>query len=172
MADGTIGWSDFAGTDYSGSTLTLVGKIAAAQATKKGALYKFDCRMQAAATVKVKVFRDDGTNYLFIGQESFSLSIGLNSNIKFTSPIRLEAGDMIGFYGGGVRVEVLTGGCDYKIADVEADSLKSGWSAYNYKLALKGYIRQYTGAFTMFLFEAWDRHKELWTPKLLIPEGI
>ena len=84
----------------------------------------------ADGTAKIKVFRDDGTNFIYIGQ---SPAVNVTKGIVNTIPcwIPVEVGDYIGIYTTSCRVSTSTTGgaiCYYKVGDITSDSLKSSWS--------------------------------------------
>ncbi len=176
MADGTIGSAAVVGIDKigAGAVNSYITITAGTGATMDGLLYKFDAYVEGNDTLKVKVFRDDGTNYNYIGGETFALSTGLNSNVAFTTPIEVLTGDYIGFNtSAGVRIVSSALGIVYKAGNITTNSAKATWSALNFKASILGYIRQPSGSgFFLFLSEAYKRHKDLWTPKLVLPKDL
>lgn len=177
MADGTIGSAAVIGVDKigAGAANSYITIASGTGATIKGTLYKFDVYLEGNDTLKVKVFRDDSTNYLYIGGETFTLSAGLNSNVPFVTPISVQVGDYIGFNTvAGVKIVSSTSGLVYKAGNITGDSAKAGWSALNFKGSILGYISppSTSSGFFLFLSEAFKRNKELWTPKLILPKDL
>ena len=180
MADGFVGSAviDRAGTGVTGYTYIDLNVAA----TCSGKLYKVDYWARAvagAATFTVKVFRDDGTNYKYIGGEVFTGGIVGFKTFTFVNPISILKGDYIAVYtppSGGANyavVEVTTdagSGARYN-ADVTSDIAKASWSAGTYTLSLYGYIRPPSRGFSggqpwIFLKDMWEKHDRLWIPKL------
>ena len=88
----------------------------------------------ATVSAKVKIFRDDGTNYNFIAEEVITLSPGANDyNLTGLSVI---AGDLIGIYtalsvaspNSTLCLNYLSSGA-YQSGDITSNSLKTSWSA-------------------------------------------
>lgn len=79
-------------------------------------------------TLKIKIFRDDGSNYLFRGESSVTVAAGLNT-VSVWIPV--EKGDLIGFYSSAATPAAdSSGGSDaYKSGDITSDSLKTTWTA-------------------------------------------
>lgn len=97
---------------------------------------------------RVKVFRDDGTYYRYIGQggDLDSLVAGLNT---IPLSILIQAGDFISFYcsfngdyPAGDRIDLsLTGGsCATRGSDITTDVLKTSWATEAYTLSLQGSV--------------------------------
>jgi hypothetical protein len=86
--------------------------------------------------IRFKVFRDDGTNYVFIGESnlrSFTLSANTSSGqITFTS-IPVLSGDYIAFYTtGSTRTTKTSGGSPdlvYRNGDESSTQTKASWAA-------------------------------------------
>lgn len=104
-----------------------------------------------ACQVKIKIFRDDGTNYDYIGElGSFSCADGINTFSGLS--LVVQSGDKIGLYytttdghpDGGSE-----SGCDIyqRSGDITSDSAKSLWSLYasnrTFKVTVSGTV--YTG---------------------------
>ena len=89
-----------------------------------------------AGTAKLKVFRDDGTNYIFVGESSTeTVALGLNANLVCN--IAVQAGDILAVYltGTGIRTKYksttsLPWGLISKSGDIIADSLKTTWNTF------------------------------------------
>ena len=133
---GTIGGTTSNVTTTTGNKTVLL-KYAGSPATVSGLLYRISVYMDSAATIKVKVFRDDGTNYNFIGEDSFAASAGLNSNIDIND-ITVQAGDLIALFVPNGTNFTINGGstnaCLYKNGDITTDSLKTSWSDLGYSI--------------------------------------
>lgn len=149
MADGTIGSAAVAGATYYRDATTHLTIVAGSGATISGELYKLDIYLEkSGGTQKIKIFRDDGTNYLYVGGVSLTgLSAGLNSNVVVSPAIKVKIGDYIGFYDnssvgvGGVRVSNSASSIMNKAGDITTDSVKTDWAAANYKASILGYIK-------------------------------
>ena len=80
---------------------------------------------------KIKIFRDDGTNYNFIGEVSFTGSDGLNEIIMNLS---IQSGDLIGYYCPNNSITIdydgNTGSSVLKSGDITSNSAKSTWSSF------------------------------------------
>lgn len=99
-------------------------------ASSNGVLSKAFGKCSGTGSInKIKIFRDDGTNYLFIGEVAFSPVAGTNT---IYMDISILSGDLIGYYipstSNGIMHE--TGGSRvYRYGvDVTTNSLKSAWS--------------------------------------------
>ena len=91
---------------------------------------------------KFKVFRDDGTNYVFLGEITFTSITGLNT-VPFWLPI--EKGDLIATYTptGAKSTPDLTSqatGSVYQTADVTTTQAKTSWASLDYRFAQRGTI--------------------------------
>lgn len=89
----------------------------------------FNC-YTALSTNIIKIFRDDGTNYNFIGEKSFSTGPG--NNIGYMD-ISVLTGDYIGFYcagGGNIRIDSTVGSIKTKSGNISSNTLKSDWGSY------------------------------------------
>ena len=79
--------------------------------------------------IKIKIFRDDGTNYNFIGEVSFNSSAGIN---EVPMNISVQIDDLIGYYNpGGVHgiYRDSSGGSSVKQSgDITTNTLKSAWT--------------------------------------------
>lgn len=85
----------------------------------------------SGGSIKVKVFRDDGTNYVFVG-ESAAVSVGATGLLTIPCWIPgVEVGDLIGCYMSTCKIDQDgTGtGKAWKSGDVTTTTLKSGWSS-------------------------------------------
>lgn len=91
---------------------------------------------------KVKVFRDNGTDYVFIGEGPIqSINSGLNSDMPCWIPV--EAGDMIGVYlpaDKSIECEAIAGAEIYRAGDITATTAKNTWGGLDYAMALQGKI--------------------------------
>jgi len=91
---------------------------------------------------KIKVFRDDGTNYVFIGESpAYSLS-ALQINADLRCWIAAEKNDLLGFYVDAARYVRATssGSSVHKAGDIITTSLKSGWGSLTRKPSTQGKI--------------------------------
>ena len=141
MAYGKIGNSpiDRPATDNSGWTyldLNVVAQI-------RGILKSIEVYVAIAVSgLKVKIFRDDGTNYVFIGETAaIALAVGLQT-IPVWIPV--EKGDLIGwFHSAGALDWTDTGGiAKYYTAsgDVTITTLKTAWSNTTVITSVEGKI--------------------------------
>jgi len=128
-----------------GDTTTILGpSISAYQAPGRGIMKSWSMYSASAGpyNVKVKVFRDDGTNYVFIGEGPVqSVSGGLNADLPCW--IQVEKGDLIAIYiSGTYNIEMTseTGGRATYSGDVTSTLPKSSWTLSDYSLALQGKI--------------------------------
>ena len=136
---GTIGYQDTNVTTSTGNK-TLIALNVGGAASITGYLDLINIRCNGAETYRIKIFRDDGTNYLYIGQYSFSASAGLNTNVQVSPVIQVKAGDLIAFWCAGTRTygaDVADGNM-WKAGDITTDSLKSSWTAAADALPLWG----------------------------------
>lgn len=79
-------------------------------------------------TLKLKIFRDDGTNFVFVGESSSeTISQGLNT---FSANISVVAGDLIALYHSGFNIDSNFGSTEvwHKSGDITSNSVKSGWT--------------------------------------------
>ncbi len=78
---------------------------------------------------KIKVFRDDGTNYVFIAESSLeTLSGGLNT---FSTNLPIQINDLIAIYVTGshtIAAANYTNGSTFKSGDITSSTLKSSWT--------------------------------------------
>ena len=85
----------------------------------------------SSSNARLKVFRDDGTNWIFVGESSLqAVTVGLNSGL--TANINVQYGDYIAFYietGSGVERGGTLYSVPVKVGDISTDSLKSSWDA-------------------------------------------
>jgi hypothetical protein len=89
-----------------------------------------------AGTAKLKVFRDDGTNYIFVGESTTkTVALGLNANLVCN--ITVQTGDILAIYltGSGIRTKYkstssLPWGLISKSGDITTDSLKTTWNTF------------------------------------------
>jgi len=137
MAYGILGNSPInrASTNYTYSFIELL-----VPSSHRGILKEAEVYIAIAGTIKIKIFRDDGTNYLFIGEKSVSVGTGLNT---ISCWIPVEKGDLIGFYlSGGGQIDAATSGgnAPYHAGDVTTNTLKSTWAAQAYIHSIQGKI--------------------------------
>lgn len=110
-------------------------------ATSRGILKAWSVFLyDAAGNFKVKVFRDDGTNYIFIGESpSTPCAIGANNNLPCWIPI--EKGDLIGVYADqAFDCGVTANQVKYKAGDVTTTTPKTDWSSTVGPISLQGKI--------------------------------
>lgn len=84
---------------------------------------------------KIKIFRDDGTNFNLVGESSLT-SAGGGTNTITGLNIAVQAGDIIGVYlqGSGSMIDATDGSSTgyYKSGD-NGTSAKSGWASVNWE---------------------------------------
>lgn len=97
--------------------------------TTSGSFETFDVYMDSVTggeTLKVKIWRVNGSNYDFVGETqavaSATLSAGLNSAIAVDTPFDVQAGDLIAVFlsnaGAGFDIESTSGGATkFKVGD-------------------------------------------------------
>jgi hypothetical protein len=91
--------------------------------------------VSGATNARLKVFRDDGTNWIFVGESALlALSSGLNTGLA--ADIDVVYGDYIGIYiesTVGVEVDVSTPTyiMYYQYGDISTNTLKSTWDSQN-----------------------------------------
>jgi hypothetical protein len=93
------------------------------------------------ANVKVKIFRDDGTNYVFM-YESALVSCSVYANIDLPCWIPVEGGDLIGVYCAGEEFECGSTAdlLRLKAGDITTTTLKTTWTASVGPLSTEGKI--------------------------------
>ena len=101
-------------------------------ANKTTTLTKAYAYCSGTGTNKIKIFRDDGTNYNFIGEVQFTSYISLNT---IPMNISVQSGDLIGWYiaPGDAGIKYGAGTSVYKSGDITTNSAKSTWSAISAK---------------------------------------
>lgn len=109
-------------------------------ATATGVITEVSYYARLDGDIRIKVFRDDGTNYLLIYTDGSGRAVttGLN-NITGLS-IAVQAGDFLGFYfetnETGAHFDAgntcAFNATAYKGGDVTADSAKATWAAFGY----------------------------------------
>jgi hypothetical protein len=140
MPKGLFGANPIARGNYQGPGYTfieVVNSSAFRGMMKFWSVYMNNDQVDGA---KVKVFRDDGTNYVFIGESAgVHVNAHLNSNLVCAIPVQI--GDLIGAY---IYEEIECGstanGIKYKAGDITANSLKSGWSSTVGPLSVQGTV--------------------------------
>jgi hypothetical protein len=60
-----------------------------------GKLYKVDVFAGTGGSFKIKVFRDDGSNYVLVSSETVTLASGLNT-FTLATPVSVLVGDLMG----------------------------------------------------------------------------
>ncbi len=124
-----------------GYTRILTG--ASYLATVAGRLVTVDVYVNVAGDYKIKIFRDDGTNYNLIGEQTVTLAVGQNLAVPIT--IRdIAVNDIIGIYyptGGRLFYGNASAGDSAYIAGDSGTSLKSAWTSTTVKYALAGWIQ-------------------------------
>ncbi len=134
----------FTSGEWYGNDSTFISPLAAHRATVSGTLITIDACVLRSQSYKVKIFRDDGTNYNLVGEQAVTLTAGANINI----PVNIsgvEVGDIIGLYGYGTPIilhAIETGkNFAFRYTDV-GTSPKSIWDHQtDYKVSLAGFIR-------------------------------
>lgn len=109
----------------------------------RGIIKSFSVYAPNATTgFRVKVFRDDGTNYLFIGESPvYTLAAGLNSDLRCWIPV--EKGDYFGMYHVTNSIDQAdTGGVAkyYLSTNVVFNTLKSAWGNTTIIMSFQGKI--------------------------------
>lgn len=143
MAYTTFGWPAVAGTaDAAPYTIITTDN----PALTRGILKRTQVYISANSNgCKIKIFRDDGTNYLFVGESpATNLLAGLN-DVPMWVPV--EKGDLIALYspnsGAGTHADISNAGqspgCYYRAGDITSNSAKNTWSSLSYKLHIQGY---------------------------------
>lgn len=112
-------------------------------ASCRGILLEWSVRLTlVAATLKCKIFRDDGTNYVFISEVTEAGVAGVNT---FLCRMPIEKGDLIAIYtsnaAGGLDRADTTGTSAYKAGDITTTSLKTTWTAGVFLNSFCGEIR-------------------------------
>jgi hypothetical protein len=101
----------------------------------RGVVKEFDVWVYVsgdAPSVKMKVFRDDGTNWVFIGQTPLTAVVNGYNLIRAFIPV--EYGDYIGVYYNNLYIRGRTdgsgdsGACVYRSGDVTLTYAKSTWN--------------------------------------------
>lgn len=115
-----------------------------------GKLHAFDIYLQNAhgGNYKLKVFRDDGTNYVFIGESEFvTLPVAVGNTLYTYNKcsINVEAGDYFAIYSTGV-VGYTASYLDsaksaQKSGDIKETTAKSTWSDSPYNQSLCVLVR-------------------------------
>ncbi len=84
----------------------------------------------ASGNLKVKVFRDGGSTWNFIGEQTISVVAGLNTDVVINI-VGIQIGDYLGFYnnaGDGVQPDVYAGNSRVVInGDITTNTDKSSW---------------------------------------------
>ena len=103
-----------------------------------GTLHFFDIDARAigtpSGTYTLKIFRDDGTNYNYIGESSPITVSSTGIYYYGKCSIEVETGDIIGFKSTGntqLRGDANANTCRNKFGDITSDSLKSSWGSSN-----------------------------------------
>lgn len=132
------------GTGYTWINHYIPGGGSAA-VISRGVLKLVQIRVYAASDFKFKVFRDDGTNYLYVGGTGLiSLGVGLQVDVPVFIP-GVEVGDLLGFYFDTIYAPYYQASSGsnvpmYHSGDVVSDTLKSSWASVGHGFALKGKI--------------------------------
>lgn len=150
MAYGEIGNTTLNHTSNPGSGTTFILTKAGWGALASGVLKSITVDIHTAGNgLKVKVFRDDGINFLFIGEITLD---GLAANITYDIPawIPVQYGDLLGLYITNANVGpcYVAGGAgdEYsKAGDVVADTLKAAWAAQTNNHAINGKVFKKSG---------------------------
>lgn len=145
MAYKYIGDDPIDRANYRGPNLDWTFIFMTAPATNKGIMKTYSVHLHTAGDFKIKVFRDDGTNYVFVGESAvFTGSIGLNT---MSCWIPVEVGDFIGIYlpnpGASLHCGTIgeggTSSC-YRSGDITTTTLKSDWITSNSYNSLQGTV--------------------------------
>jgi len=145
MISGTIGNADSNLTTTAGNK-TVIIIATAAKATISGLLSIVNIRLDSNSTVRFKIFKDDGTNYVYLGQwEKTGLVAGLNTNIKVTSRLGLLKNYLLGYYvvsGSLTLGQDQAGNSVWYAGDVTSNIAKASWTAINFIQPCWGTIQQ------------------------------
>lgn len=139
MAYGSIGVDLFTGNNSAGGGNTII--MITSNATCSGIVKYLTFNSRVAGTLKVKIFRDDGTSYLFIKEVSLQTVVGNNINVPVWLPCM--KGDMIGIYTAGTNVApdyVIADSRAYRAGDITSDTPKSGWTHDILRYAIGGKV--------------------------------
>jgi len=158
MLVGNVGSPALIGDNYRKDPYTHINSKSGASANASGYLVTADIYTHGATTATIKVFRDNGTHYVYIGGETFSLSSGLVS-VTFTSLIPIQIGDYIGFYDNAVGIRVTQGVVGneqiYDSGNIVTNTLKTAWLSDFFYPSIYGYIDDgrgtRNGSFFIFL---------------------
>ena len=111
-------------------------------AQSRGRILTWDLHVHGAGTFKIKIFRDDGTNFVFIAEKSLYLAVG--SKTGNTWGIAVEKGDLIALYSSsGTPYLSADAGFNYyaKHEDVTTTTLQSSWTTWpGLSVNLRGHI--------------------------------
>jgi hypothetical protein len=114
-------------------------------ASCRGTMRTLDLYVRTAGTCKIKIFRDDGTNFVFITESSpFYLAVGEQLNFANPSWMTIEKDQLIGLFSTNLQVWADFGYGTYKTrvksGDVVTTTPKSEWTTYDFYLNLQGHI--------------------------------
>jgi len=112
------------------TNIILSGQDFSSTPSIRGVIKSFDSYLAAAGTFKIKVFYDDGTNYVFIGESetTASLGTGLTSGIPIWLPI--ERSYLIGWYSATGDVDSgAVAGLVRQAGDITTTTTKASWGA-------------------------------------------
>ena len=145
MAYGLIGDAAIDRANYRGPNQGWTWIAKTTPAASRGILKKTSVYINQAGNLKIKVFRDDGTNYVYIGESpTYNCSVGLN---ELDCWIPVEKGDFIGFYipNPGAAVDCGTvgeGGTSsvYQAGDITTTTLKTAWTTSNSYMSVQGKV--------------------------------
>jgi len=109
----------------------------------RGIMKSASLYMVAGGNVKVKVFRDDGTHYIFIGETPVT-TVGTGI-VTIPAWIPVEKGDLIAYYGVTSPAypyrDDSGGNAAYISGDITSTLAKTSWSATaNIILSVQGFI--------------------------------
>lgn len=106
--------------------------------TVNGTITSFCIYVGDPCTVYLRVFRDDGINYNYVGG-SGALSCVRGANTLSGLSIPVQTGDLIGIYfpttsNGYPKADYGSGSLLYKNGDITSNSAKSTWSGASYNI--------------------------------------
>lgn len=137
---GTVGHWGTPGDYYynlAGWTFIIVSTVAPC----RGRIRTFDFRVKTAGSFKIKIFGDDGTNYVFISErQSISLSVG--EHLLVPIGINIEKDNLIAYYsadGEAGYCDGVSGDECWKSGDITTSTAKSLWT-YGYPCQFRGHI--------------------------------
>lgn len=134
------------GSDDVGQNFTIIQRIAPgnvdASMAGRGIIRLIRYWCAGVGNAKIKVFRDDGTNYVFLGEIAIITAVGENN---FPAWIPVEKEDYLAFYHNTVysilRYQAGNVGDNrYRAGDIMITTPKAEWSSGGARLSMKARI--------------------------------